>query len=338
MRDTNIIFYWDSTAGEYTENSIGFISPGGSRRRVGYGTIVPNEWHHIVGTYDYGGTYRLTAYNNGEIVDYTDVPESSWDPDNDSNILTIGSDASYGWDFEGDIDDVRIYNRALSHEEIIRLYGLGTGKSITNPIKYLGYAEVADSDGTQSQSITVPTGADFALAFIGGWRSGANPSVTSISLGGTTMTSVGSSVSNSNGAAYMYYATTSVGSKTFASTQDNAWTEGGKAVLLFFSGVHQTSPIRDSDAGNLGDNNTIWFTGLTSVEGDLGVLQMQGYATTSTSVDVDIAAQMKIFENTTAFNSDYNAAAYRKALGTSLDMACFGNFPSAVVAVLKPAS
>lgn len=206
--------------------------------------------------------------------------------------------------------------------------------SMQSTITYLGYAEISDSDGNQSQSVSVPSSTDFALAFIGGWRSGANPSVTSISLGGTAMTSVGSSISNANGAAYMYYVNTTPGSKTFASTQSNSWTEGGKAVLLFFSGVHQSLPIRSSSALNNSGNATLSFNSMTSSSGDMAVIQMQGYS--STSVDVDLSAQTKIFENGSAFNSEYNAAAYKVATASTISLSGYGNYPGAVVAVLKP--
>ena len=211
-----------------------------------------------------------------------------------------------------------------------------SGAAASGGITYLGYTEVSDSDGNQSQSVTVPANTDFALAFISGWRSGTNPSVSSISLGGTAMTSVGSSVSDADGAAYMYYVNTTSGTKTFASTQSNSWTEGGKAVLLYFSGVDQSSPIRSSSAQNATNTATLSFSGMTSQTGDMAVLQMQSYS--SVNVDVDLSGQTKIFENAVAFNSEYNAAAYKTATGTTIDLSGSGDYPNGVAAVLKPAS
>ena len=211
-----------------------------------------------------------------------------------------------------------------------------SGAAASGGITYLGYTEVSDSDGNQSQSVTVPANTDFALAFISGWRSGTNPSVSSISLGGTAMTSVGSSVSDADGAAYMYYVNTTSGTKTFASTQSNSWTEGGKAVLLYFSGVDQASPIRSNSAQNASGTTTLSFSGMTSQTGDMAVLQIQGYS--SVNADVDLSGQTKIFENAVAFNSEYNAAAYKTATGTTIDLSGSGNYPNGVAAVLKPAS
>ena len=77
------------------------------------GTVNYEEWTHFVGTYD-GNTIR--AYINGSLVD-----EKSWsgnisDPD---RVLTFGY---FGEFWRGYLDDVRIYNRALTEAEIEQLY------------------------------------------------------------------------------------------------------------------------------------------------------------------------------------------------------------------------
>jgi len=85
-------------------------------------------WYHIVGTYD-GNVQRL--FINGE-----EVASASW-----SNTFTITTGISLGKDYEADvqyfngiIDEVRIYNRALSEEEIKMLMynriGAVEGKSL----------------------------------------------------------------------------------------------------------------------------------------------------------------------------------------------------------------
>jgi hypothetical protein len=73
--------------------------------------LVRNDWVHIACSYD--GT-TLKCYLDGVETDSTPMGEihSSADP------VLIGSD---GWksDWTGGIDDVRIYDRALSEEEIL---------------------------------------------------------------------------------------------------------------------------------------------------------------------------------------------------------------------------
>jgi len=73
------------------------------------------QWHHYAGTFD-GTTKRL--YVDGSLRD-TAVGTVAYD----GGVLTIGCDTNsidqQYWD--GDIDDVRIYRRALSAEEIADL-------------------------------------------------------------------------------------------------------------------------------------------------------------------------------------------------------------------------
>jgi len=80
--------------------------------------IVSGEWSHVVGTYD-GATIRL--YINGEL---SATQAHSGDIGYSSLPLWIGTVGHYPyivyWD--GSLDDVRIYNRALSPSEVRQLY------------------------------------------------------------------------------------------------------------------------------------------------------------------------------------------------------------------------
>jgi hypothetical protein len=81
--------------------------------------IAPNEWFFVAGTYD-GETVR--TYINGEEKAVNTSPAGP--TNSNSYSLRIGSgypEYSTAW-FDGRIDDVRIYNRALSIHEIRALY------------------------------------------------------------------------------------------------------------------------------------------------------------------------------------------------------------------------
>jgi len=82
------------------------------------------EWIHITWLHS-GGT--LSIYKNGEFVDSI----ASGDTVNFSGILQIGTNWSVvpGW-WNGDIDEVRTYNRALSANEIKQLYDSTKGSVI----------------------------------------------------------------------------------------------------------------------------------------------------------------------------------------------------------------
>src|SRR5207247_6816835 len=79
-----------------------------------YGTtaLTANTWSHLAATYD-GATIRL--YVNGVQVAsraQTGAIATSTNP------LQIGGDSLYGQYFAGRIDEVRLYNRALSAAQI----------------------------------------------------------------------------------------------------------------------------------------------------------------------------------------------------------------------------
>lgn len=79
-----------------------------------------DAWHHVVGTWD--GT-DMILYQNGVPVGTAQRGGTMQDANNDDRIGTYhGADANF-WD--GLIDDVRVYSRALSAHEVNQLYRYG---------------------------------------------------------------------------------------------------------------------------------------------------------------------------------------------------------------------
>jgi len=78
----------------------------------GTGPLVLNTWTHLAVTYD-RATLRL--YING--VQISSVARTA-SIATSTNPLQIGGDSIYGQYFQGTIDEVRVYNRALSQTEI----------------------------------------------------------------------------------------------------------------------------------------------------------------------------------------------------------------------------
>ena len=89
------------------------VRPTGEFGTIGTATMQVNTWTHLATTYD-GSVMRL--YVNGTQVSSRSVGESM--PASDGP-LTIGG--NHVWDewFQGQIDEVRVYNRALSASEIL---------------------------------------------------------------------------------------------------------------------------------------------------------------------------------------------------------------------------
>ena len=76
-----------------------------------------NKWTHVA--YVFGDGYAR-LYVNGQLIDEKEsTPDFSWMNELD---LYIGKFSDYWYPFNGLIDEVRIYNRALTAEEVMALY------------------------------------------------------------------------------------------------------------------------------------------------------------------------------------------------------------------------
>jgi hypothetical protein len=82
--------------------------------------IADAEWQHVAFTYD-GAT--LIVYRNGD--DGTHNTDPNGDLTAATVALWVGGNPSFtGRHFEGQIDDVRVYSRALTDVEVLRLYNM----------------------------------------------------------------------------------------------------------------------------------------------------------------------------------------------------------------------
>jgi uncharacterized protein (TIGR02145 family) len=87
-------------------------------------TIVAGQWYHAAATFD-GPTKTCRVYVDGtlgvEEVELYDMPDTAANVE----IGGEGYQRNDGYNMDGSIDDVRVYNRALSATEVKRLYDLG---------------------------------------------------------------------------------------------------------------------------------------------------------------------------------------------------------------------
>ena len=124
------------------------------------GIISPNQWYHIAASWDgtTGTPNNVTLYVNGTMAKSctkTTVLNSNSEP------LIIGSHgSSLGRQFSGLIDEVEIFNRALSVDEIAAIYNAGSaGKcdSDTTPdaFTFTDQTDVNLSTVIESNTITV---------------------------------------------------------------------------------------------------------------------------------------------------------------------------------------
>jgi hypothetical protein len=90
-----------------------------------------NQWYHIVAVYTFGTAGSAKIYVNGVLSAGTWVQGNGTDaPDVNNTPVTIGGDICSGCSnvnepIIGRLDDVRLYNRALSSTEVASLYNQG---------------------------------------------------------------------------------------------------------------------------------------------------------------------------------------------------------------------
>ncbi len=93
----------------------------------------PSIYHHVACTYD---SDRLRVYFDGQLVNTADVSNNLTDTAN-NNPLTFGTHAGDDLQNHGDMDEVAVFNRALTQQEIKKMYN--------NGLANLGYCGVAVS-------------------------------------------------------------------------------------------------------------------------------------------------------------------------------------------------
>lgn len=86
-----------------------------------------SKWHHVVFKY---GNSLMTMYKNGQEIAQTS--RGTWSTNNLNFLIGFGSQGGWNRTFQGSVAETRIYNRALSEDEIKSLYNtysqnIGTG-------------------------------------------------------------------------------------------------------------------------------------------------------------------------------------------------------------------
>jgi hypothetical protein len=87
-------------------------------------SLEAGQWYHVVGTMDMlsARTRTMRLYINGALVSEIQTPEAVEYP-TEGMWTTLGAVENGGWqNLDGEIDDVRIYDRALTPEEVQALY------------------------------------------------------------------------------------------------------------------------------------------------------------------------------------------------------------------------
>ena len=129
--------------GSGSDDSSNVYSP-----EIDLSNLSSSEWYHFVATWD-GSVIQL--YKNGIHIEESDTEFSGIINSMvaNLNIGKLGNNTRY---FDGSIDDIRIYNRALSESEIQSLYNEASSSSVTTAFNMVSV----------SGGLTFPTGLDDA--------------------------------------------------------------------------------------------------------------------------------------------------------------------------------
>ena len=101
--------------------------------------LLENEWYAISATYNHS-TKMMHLYKNGQQVDKKPNVEDCGDQ---SDVLVGAYNTNNGYKFQGLIDQIRIYDRALSGAEIFQLYNSDLLIADTDGD---GYSDVIEQD------------------------------------------------------------------------------------------------------------------------------------------------------------------------------------------------
>lgn len=110
-REANYQFNWDHDDSRFRGTAA--LRIGDTWYPASFGTLSANQWYHLAATFD-GAS--LNAYVDGDLV--TANAQAQGVPSPEPATLKIGRHAGGPWFFAGSVDDVRVYDRALSQEEI----------------------------------------------------------------------------------------------------------------------------------------------------------------------------------------------------------------------------
>jgi hypothetical protein len=110
-REKNYQFNWNHS--DDILRGAAALRVGGTWHGASYQPLGANTWYHLTATYDGSA---LNAYRDGVLI--TSNPAPSGPPDSESGTLKLGRHATAAQYFTGTVDNVRVYNKALTIEEI----------------------------------------------------------------------------------------------------------------------------------------------------------------------------------------------------------------------------
>ncbi len=155
------------------------------------GTFAMNQWNHVVLTYD-ADTNERKIYLNGGAAKASDTSVSDFTGNTDLNIGRWIFDSQY---WKGRIDDLKIYNRALTQDEVTDIAEGGAGPGL------LGVDSFSPADNATGVALTANLVATFSTTTvatstgsIGIYKTSDNSLVESIAVSSSQITKSGADI------------------------------------------------------------------------------------------------------------------------------------------------
>lgn len=206
-------------------------------------------------------------------------------------------------------------------------------------VERLGVYSLVPADDVWSTNITVPSGTDLAVCFIGGYEGGSDTIFSSglnFSIGGISGTWAARSTSTADcdDIAVLILANPLTGSQTFAGYYSPKPTLTTTVVLVFYAGVDTASPIMASAGADSNNATSLTVSGLSTTTGSYTVM---GSVCDNAAPVVTGAGQTQIYADTTS--SYVWTAVAEKAEASSMTASYLENsFPALVAISIRPTS
>ena len=108
-------FVISAEQGQYWKVNIG---DGTNRLDIQGGFISPNDWHHLAVSFDRSGL--ITAYEDGVVVGFYSMQNIGNINSGLPLIINQDGTTTYGYDFDGSIKDIRIWNTVVSDTTLVQ--------------------------------------------------------------------------------------------------------------------------------------------------------------------------------------------------------------------------
>jgi len=270
---------------------------------------ISQYWNHVALTYNNSSMY---LYHNGATVNSTTGSFGA--------INTSAIDLTIGKNFNGTIDEVRIWNRTLNNDEIIASYSCNGSysRSFTNlpdwSYSYYVYAinQTGGENQTENRSVTIDTTVptvSIGLPVNGSWYSSlVNISGTAADTGGSGVSTVNITIFNLTGGKYWTGSAWQNGVAWLGTNGTTSW-YNNSGVPSWTSGstyiVNATATDNASNVGTAASNHFLFDT-LSSISAG-SITTSSATITWTTNANTSSSVE---YGPTTSYGSSSNDATY----------------------------